>query len=215
MQLRNSLIAQHGYTVDWGHFNGVCAGANGQPLELDKTMTEEIIRQLREIVAPQADQLAADLRSGAVTPKWFNRVPTGQRRYGIPQYNDVECTRAELDDADAARQIDIAFYAAQSKAKGARAHANDLEKLIPARHGQPLYPVEPEKKDLLKVGSRVLIGGKKGEIYEVVKLDYAVCHGCGPYMNGKRMLHAFFESHKGRGVFGIPARSIRASAIQA
>jgi hypothetical protein len=213
MQLRNNLIAQHGYTVDWGHFNGVCMGANGQPLELDKSMTEQIVKELREDVAPRADKLAADLRSGAVTPKWFMRVSTGERRFGVPQYKDVECTRADIDDATAARQIDIAFYAAQSKAKGARAHANDLEKLIPARHGQPLYPVGPEKKELLKVGSRVLIGGKKGEIYEVVKLDYAICRGCGPYMNGKHMLHAFFLSKSGQ-QWGIPARSIRASAIQ-
>jgi hypothetical protein len=36
-------IAKHGYTVDWGYFNGVCHGAGKQPAEVDVTYTRRLI----------------------------------------------------------------------------------------------------------------------------------------------------------------------------
>jgi hypothetical protein len=204
-------IAKHGYTVDWGFFNGVCAGAEHQPLEQDKALTERIMAELLNDVAPRAEKLAADLRSGAVQPKWFNRVPTGTRKFGVPQYNDVECTRAEISDQVAAQQVENAAYKAEGKARNARSHAAMLEKLIAARHGQPLMPIVLHKE--LAVGMSVRIGGKKGKIYEVVELKRIMARGCGPYMNGKLLPHAIFKRSNGEGTFAVPTQTIRQAAI--
>ena len=37
-------MAKHGYTVDWGFFNGVCSGSNNLPFEQDKSLVDEAIR---------------------------------------------------------------------------------------------------------------------------------------------------------------------------
>jgi len=203
-------IAKHGYTVDWGFFNGVCQGAEALPLEYDKALTESIITQLRVTVAPRAELLAAELAAGTVEPKWFKRVATGTRKYGMPQYNDVDCTRAEISDEVAARQIEIAIHTAQAEQRNALAHAVMLEKLIESRFGQALMPIVLHKE--LKAGMHVQVGGKKGVLCEVVELRRQVARGCGPYMNGKLLPHALLKRPDGR-IFAMPTQTIRQAAI--
>lgn len=208
------LIAKHGYTVDWGFFNGVCAGADHRVLEVDHSLTDSIIKQLREDVAPAADQRAADLRSGAVEPKWFKRIPREKRnRFEMQKYDDVDCARAELSDDVAAQQIRFAIHAAENKATQARSHATMLEKLIVARFGQPLVAINLEAKKVLAVGDRVNRGNaKKPRLVEVVEMKHMRVTGCGPYMNGKHMMHAILKVEDGR-TFAVPTRLIRQSAI--
>lgn len=201
-----SLLAKHGYTVDWGYFHGVCRGADIKPLEVERRMTDSIIKELREIVAPKADKLAADLRSGAVQPKYYIEKIENKKRV------QVEVTRDQIDDYLAGQFVARAVYGAESEARNARSHASAMEKLIAARFGQPLYPVEAEAKKELKPGARVRIGGKTGWTGEVIEIKDKVCSGCGPYMNGRTMPHAFLRSPKGN-IIAIPARTIRQSAI--
>lgn len=207
--LHTDKLAKHGYTVDWGHFNGVCAGADVQPLELNKTLTEHIIHDLRENVAPRADKLAADLRSGAVAPKYYRHEFDKIKRISVR----VECRRDELpipQDYNAGQCLSAAIYNAENRAKGARQHADSLEKLIASRHGQPLMPIVSAKT--LTVGARVLIGGKDGVICEVVEIKGQIARGQGPYLNGQFLQHAFCKRDDGR-VFAVPTRSIRQSSI--
>lgn len=205
------FIAKHGYTVDWGFFNGVCCGAERLPLEQDATFTNSIINDLRNVVAPKADRLAAELRAGTVEPQWFKRVLNVPRVFGAGKYSDVECTRTELDDASAAQQVANAAYKAEGNAANARSHANMLEKLIVARHGQPLMPISTRTE--LAVGDRVNRGNaKKPDLREVVAIEYRRCTGCGPYMNGKSMLHAILKAPSGA-TYAVPTRSIRQASI--
>lgn len=218
----NGKVAKHGYTVDWGFFNGVCRGADAKPLEQEKTLTEAIIKLLRE-QALRHEERAADLRCGIVEPKFTKQIAACHfpRRHEDTMNSrnfhriDVECSRAELSDYDATQQISAAAYRAESTARHERSHADMLVKLIDARHGQELQldPRTSSDRKELKAGARVLIGGKKGMICEVIKLENKVCSGCGPYMNGKSMLHAFLKRPDDR-VIAIPARTIRQSAIQ-
>lgn len=194
-------IAKHGYTVDWGYFNGVCAGAEQLPLEQDKAFAERIINDLRTIIAPRADKLAADLLAGTVQPDWAKRV----------RGTLYACKREELQDNEAALCVQRAIRNAENNASGARAHAVTLEKLIVARHGQPLMPIVLHKE--LQAGMRIQIGGKKGKIFEVVEIKRQVARGCGPYMNGKVLPHAIFKRSNGEGTFAVPTQTIRQAAI--
>ncbi len=49
----NNLIAKHGYTVDFGYFDGVCTGSDRQPLEVDKSFTEATIVRISEWIDGQ------------------------------------------------------------------------------------------------------------------------------------------------------------------
>jgi hypothetical protein len=206
-----NVLAKHGYTVTWGYFNGVCRGAHNQPLELDKTMTEATIKHLREEYAPAADQRAADLRSGAIEPDFYN---TSYDRIKCKNVR-TSCTRAELQfhatyetqDDVAKRQITAAVMNAENDARHARSHAEMLVKMIEARHGKALIAVEAKR--VLSVGDRV---NRYGKIVEVVEIKNTVARGCGPYMNGRVMLHAFLKYSEDK-IVAVPVRSIRTSTI--
>lgn len=42
-KLPNGALSKHGYTVDYGWFNGVCSGAHGKPFEESTDLIEEVI----------------------------------------------------------------------------------------------------------------------------------------------------------------------------
>lgn len=205
MQLRNNLIAKHGYTVEWGFFNGICVGSDNKPLEQDKQITLQIIKQLREVVAVQADKRAADLQSGAVEPRWFKSVYKGGK------FEKIDVKRDELPSYEQKQILTAAIYNAESKARGARSHAAMLEQLIESRHGKALIPVIAKRE--LSVGDRVQLGGKKGVICEVVELKMQAARGCGPYMNGHVMLHAILKREGKDALIAVPTRTIRQSSI--
>lgn len=50
--LPSGVLAKHGYTVDWGFFNGTCYGSGHLPIEQDKTLVLEMIdRALGNVAA--------------------------------------------------------------------------------------------------------------------------------------------------------------------
>lgn len=49
----NNLLAKHGYTVDFGYFDGVCTGSDRQPLEVDKSFAEATIVKISEWIDGQ------------------------------------------------------------------------------------------------------------------------------------------------------------------
>ena len=65
VDVTHNFIAKHGYTVDFGFFNGVCEGSGELPLEIDKSITEETIVELTNYVAFQSSYLEG-LESGKV-----------------------------------------------------------------------------------------------------------------------------------------------------
>jgi hypothetical protein len=201
------LLAKHGYTVEWGFFNGVCAGADRLPLEVNKDLAMATISHLRDEFIPAQKARIAGLENGTVFPKWTKREKVAAFRW-----NDVECNRDEISDDQAATQVQTAMRKAAGRISSAKAHMSMLKNLIETRHGQPLYPVNREVRKELKAGSKVRIGGKSGWIGEVIEVKYAVARGCGPYMNGHTMMHAFIRAPKG-GIAQIPTRTIRQDAI--
>lgn len=50
-KLPAGLLAKHGYSVDWGFFNGICPGAGHPPFELAKDLVEDAIARAEAQVA--------------------------------------------------------------------------------------------------------------------------------------------------------------------
>lgn len=204
--MSSNVLAKHGYTVDWGFFNGVCQGAEAKPLEHDHSLTDAIIISLRND-ADISDKRAADLKSGAVEPKFFKRDKWNVQ---LRKFENIECRRDELSEYEQEQQIAGAAYRAEHKARSMRSHADMLVKLIETRFGQQLIPVA--RKHELSVGDRVQLGGKSGVLCEVTEIKRQIARGCGPYMNGKLLLHALLKRPDGR-VVAVPTQTIRQSAI--
>ena len=140
-------LANHGYTVDYGFFNGICQGANKKPLEEDHTETDKIIVALEERIKMLQDALD---NFNPETSKMMFSVPTGERWK----------TKIEWYTAEEARENGITEYTIKygapertvynytNQIKGLTSHKEMMIKLKEERFGQPLYEreVKPARK---------------------------------------------------------------------
>lgn len=59
-------LAKHGYDVSYGFFNGTCSGADNLPIQLDRTIADKTVDQLKLQIIDMNDQLATN---GEWTPE--------------------------------------------------------------------------------------------------------------------------------------------------
>lgn len=64
----NGYVAQHGYTVKHGFFNGVCPGHQYRPMEVDRTVTDSTAQAMREKAISLRTE-AQSYRTGELVPK--------------------------------------------------------------------------------------------------------------------------------------------------
>jgi hypothetical protein len=57
VDVKTGLIAEHGYTVQWGWQNGSCAGSHHLPIEKSKVLVEKVVFD----VAKKADEVRAEV----------------------------------------------------------------------------------------------------------------------------------------------------------
>jgi hypothetical protein len=154
-----SLIAKHGYKVEYGSFHFVCHAAGYHPAEQDVTYTRQTIRDcLRQ--AEWNDEQIPKLRSGAVVPETFERwnkdkIVTKRRRGGGTYetkggYDTLPIARATPDERRARIEGQIRHH--EANRDGLRDHAKFLERDVLPRHGKPLYPNEALTKTALVIG---------------------------------------------------------------
>lgn len=139
-------IAKHGYEVV-GYFRGVCHGADTLPMQVERKLTDRIIKDQRENAAA-ARQQAADLKAGKVRPQIVER---SYRR-------DVDDTVIAWDDAkEWQRQeaVRVAIHQAEHADRTLTDMADALEALADRVHGQPLIEAQkPAAPEPIKVGER-------------------------------------------------------------
>jgi hypothetical protein len=144
----NSLIAKHGYTVNWGYFNGTCQGSDKRPAEHDVTLTKTVIQFCTETAADHDASIAA-LKDGSSVPATFERWnPTkkvehktrGGGSYTVTGGNDV-LPIAKATPAERAKAIALAIHEHEMHASGLRSHADMLTRFVLVRFGQPLFAV--------------------------------------------------------------------------
>lgn len=54
----HNLLAKHGYSVDYGYFNGVCTGADNLPIELDRTIADKTIIRINNYIKETQTNIA-------------------------------------------------------------------------------------------------------------------------------------------------------------
>ena len=207
-------LANHGYTVKYGFFNGICSGAGHRPLELEKTLTLRTIDWLLNQIVPEQTKLATDLLSGKRVPRFTKRetMPNSTRYVYPARY--IPATREEIGENEANKQIADAAYRAGRQVEHAKAHAKDLGKLIATYHGKPMYEVPSEEsKPTIRVGTVIRVGGKQGHDCEVIGFRQQIARGCGPHLNGHTMEHAILKRLGSDKTFATPTRTLRVSAI--
>ena len=53
-------LAKHGYDVSYGFFNGTCSGADSRPIQLDRTIADKTVSQLKEYIVDMQNELSAN-----------------------------------------------------------------------------------------------------------------------------------------------------------
>lgn len=156
---KSSLLAKHGYTVEYGAFKFVCNAAGYKPAEHEVIYTHTTISRCL-VGADWNDVQAAQLRVGTVIPETFdrwnkNRTVVKFHRNGSQYetkgaYDTLPIAEATPEELRARVQGQILHH--EQQASGLRAHVAFLRKNVLTRLGQPLYPNEVLNRAKYHVG---------------------------------------------------------------
>ena len=145
---KTGMMAKHGYTVESGWFEGECPGSHNLPLEVERTMTDNIIEDLTR----SADRIQKQADNIIIVVPYHYTVRTGnygsEKRTVNIMEDTLESTFADLGKRvySVKAQWDDMVEQYRWKLKGQvrflRAHFEMMAKLIDKRHGNDLVAVE-------------------------------------------------------------------------
>ncbi len=155
-------IAQHGYTVDNGYFNGVCAGHRYSPLQLKRDKADLVVAECRKD-AVDALAHAEELQLGQRVPTLVRNPSCMPNAPKMVQYADLN----QWQQADALKSL---VWGLRNRAKMASEFADQLEGLANRLHGTALLEVAPPAKPTpINSGDQKL--GGQGTVLTVVGLE--------------------------------------------
>ncbi len=186
----NNLLAKHGYTVDFGYFDGVCTGSDRQPLEVDKSFAKQTIVELtdwiekKRVLLQEAIEGRKTFSFYSLTTKFgFDIVPFNPRHTMDKDYTVVTYTEENLkkhceeynQNSDwKTITFDEIFKNFQSRyiqsikcgIHDAVEHIESLQKLIQEVHGKDLINVADTEKLLKDLEVEAKIGFDETFTYE-------------------------------------------------
>ena len=128
----NGKMAKHGYTVECGWFQGVCAGKKFAPIQVSRTETDAIIASVRQKVAELIAK-ANSVASGDLKPTTIVRSPRFKKE--VIAFADAQ----SWEQADAIKHMEFTF---RRNAEMGVDFANMMEKIANEFHGKELVKVE-------------------------------------------------------------------------
>lgn len=148
VHVKTGLIAKHGYTTEYGFFNGTCGGSDSLPLELDTTVNVATVEALNAFAAKQEAAADAEILTVPVEVYTDQRDARGRRKRAIVLVNAAEWAERRDCYGTFEEAVERVRYRLRRIAEQVRADAAALEDLRDKVHGQPLQPrkVEAEIK---------------------------------------------------------------------
>jgi hypothetical protein len=136
LQAANPNMAQHGYTVEAGYFNGVCYGARHAPLEKERDLLDATIVAIAKRADEDEDR-ALRLEQREEDP--IEKVERRQIGYGRNRsYEYIKTPYAELDEYEKRQLREVLVWELRRDAKHGRAWIKDMQALAETVHGKPL-----------------------------------------------------------------------------
>lgn len=125
-------VAQHGYEVKHGFFNGVCPGYEHNPMEQDRSVTDETTKAMRD-AAEKAENDALLVKAGELKPA---KVPNGAS-HGAELVPFEEAAPVWQKSGIKALQ-----HSLEQRARSLRSMADTLQSYADKYHGKPLRTVK-------------------------------------------------------------------------
>jgi hypothetical protein len=133
----NGRMAKHGYTVECGWFQGVCAGKNFVPMQVSREHTDVLVAQVRKEVIEMISK-ANRIASGEVKP---TTITLNKNRRNSLDGKEI----VQFADATAYEQkqaLESIEWDLRRSAQMGTDYANMMEKIANEFHGKELVTVE-------------------------------------------------------------------------
>jgi hypothetical protein len=144
VHIKTGMIAKHGYTTEYGFFNGVCGGSDRPPLELDTAVNVGTVAAMRKFADDKDAAAEGEITKVAVEVYTglrdaFGRRERADKLMDRAEYEATQPRYTSFDDAVALVRVRL-----RRMAESIRADAQMLDDLRDKVHGQPLQ-ARPEE----------------------------------------------------------------------
>ncbi len=156
----NGNMSKHGYTVENGWFNGVCSGDRFAPMQVQRTVTDDLVKQVL-LDVEVLKQNITQLESGKIHP---TTCPTDS-------FSKKTITWEEANEYQRKKAVSIAVSQNYSRARQGEVFAQQMSELVNAVHGKELRQVAlTDTPEPIKIGERKM--SKRGPL-TVIRIDGA------------------------------------------
>ena len=148
----NGRLAKHGYTVEYGYFNGTCSGSDSLPLEQDTVVNESAIRAIRDWANQQIMFADGNIETVPVTVRdreqrgfKYKEINMNREQFIERELNkyshqeDVELRTSWISE-DFDKKVELVRDNLRRNAEFARKDADNLEALREKTYGNDLIP---------------------------------------------------------------------------
>jgi hypothetical protein len=136
IHIYGGMIAKHGYTTDYGFFNGVCGGSDHLPLELDTALNIATVAAMLKFAANKAAEAEAEITN--VEMQTGSHLVRGRREAIMTVVDRAEFATLNHTYTTFDAQVDLVRLRLRRIAEVVRADAATLDALRDRVHGQPL-----------------------------------------------------------------------------
>jgi hypothetical protein len=140
VHVHGGKIAKHGYTTDWGFFNGTCGGSDHLPLEQDDAYNLTVVANLHDWAAKLIDEAAGEITTVPVQVTTDQLDAYGRRKKAIVQVNADEWAARRDCYGTFEQAVERVRFGLRRQAELAVAQADELDGLRRKVHGHPLTP---------------------------------------------------------------------------
>lgn len=144
VHVKTGLIAKHGYTTEYGFFNGTCGGSDHLPLELDTEINVATVAGMLKFAADREADAAAEITTVPVEVYTEERDARGRRKKIVVRVDAAEWATRRDCYGRFEEAVERIRYRLRRTAEIVRADAATLEDLRDKVHGQPLQPRKVE-----------------------------------------------------------------------
>lgn len=147
--MKTGRMSKHGYTVEHGWFNGVCAGEDFVPVQVSRTETDRMIADIRKQVVHIRAEADAMENNETHPEHVFKSKYVDGKMVSVP----YPFFGASQYDQDEQRRRDV--FRMRRRAEIGEQHADMMEGIADKFHGQPVRVVEKaEKAAPIKTGDK-------------------------------------------------------------
>ena len=127
VHINTGMIAKHGYTTDYGFFNGTCGGSDHLPLQIDTVVNVGTVKAMNDFAAKQEAVAAGDITKVQVE---VGSKYVGSRRVAETKMMDrAEFVATQPRYADFDQTVELVRYSLRRLAKSIRQDAEQLDAL--------------------------------------------------------------------------------------